>query len=87
MEPEEIAMRRRRLKFRCWHRGMREVDLLLGRFADAEVDQLDSERLTEFEVLLDTPDQDILAWIVGGAPVPEDKRSPLLARLLAFHAA
>ena len=82
---ETNAMRRRRLKFRCWHRGMREVDLLLGRFADAHLDGMDGASLTDFEALLDIPDQDILAWIVGGAPVPDDVRSPVLDRLLAFH--
>jgi antitoxin CptB len=82
---EDIGMRRRRLKFRCWHRGMKEVDLLLGRFADAHADSLGAADLDAFEALLDTPDQEILAWIVGGEPVPEGKRSPLLTRILAFH--
>jgi antitoxin CptB len=84
---EEIAARRRRLKYRCWHRGMREVDLLLGPFADSTADQMDAEEIAAFEALLDIPDQDVLAWIIGGQPVPADKKSPLLDRLLAFHAA
>ncbi len=83
----ETAMRRRRLKFRCWHRGMREVDLLLGRFADAHVDAMDGAALADFEALLEIPDPDMLAWIVGGAPVPDDLRSPVLDRILAFHRA
>lgn len=82
---EQAAMRRRRLKFRCWHRGMKEVDLLLGRFADTHVDGMDEAGLADFESLLDIPDQDILAWIVGGEPVPNDLRSPVLDRILAFH--
>jgi antitoxin CptB len=84
---EDLAMRRRRLKFRCWHRGMKETDLLLGRFADTHVDGLDADGITAFEALLETPDQTILAWIIGGEPVPDDARSPLLDRLLAFYAA
>ena len=80
-------MRRRRLKFRCWHRGLREVDLLLGRFADAHLDELDNASLTQFEALLDIPDQFILAWIIGEAPVPDDIRSPVFNRILAFHGA
>lgn len=78
-------MRLRRLKFRCWHRGMKEVDLLLGRFADVHADGLGEADLAAFEALLDTPDQDILGWVVNGEPVPADKRSPLLNRILAFH--
>lgn len=84
---EDLAMRRRRLKFRCWHRGMKETDLLLGRFADAHVDALDAAAVTDFEALLETPDQDIFGWIVGGEPVPEEARTPMLDRLLAFYAA
>ncbi len=84
---ENLAMRRRRLKFRCWHRGTKETDLLLGRFADTHVDGLDAAAIAEFEALLETPDQDIFAWIVGGEPVPDSARSPLLDRLLAFYAA
>ena len=83
---EDLAMRRRRLKFRCWHRGMKETDILLGRFADAEVDSLDAAGVTAFEALLEIPDQDILGWIIGGVPVPEEAHSPLLDRLLAYHA-
>ena len=82
-----LAVRRRRLKFRCWHRGMKETDLLLGRFADAHVDGLDESGIADFEALLEVPDQDIFAWIVGGEPVPDSARTPLLDRLLAFHAA
>ena len=82
---DTLAMRRRRLRFRCWHRGMKEVDLLLGRFADVHADELGEADLAAFEALLDTPDQDILGWIVGGEPVPDTKRSPLLNRLFAFH--
>ncbi len=84
---EDLTMRRRRLKFRCWHRGMKETDLLLGRFADAHVDDMDAAAVTDFEALLETPDQDIFGWIVGGEPVPEEAHTPLLDHLLAFYAA
>lgn len=83
--PDEPTLRRRRLKFRAWHRGMQEVDLLLGRFADAHLDGLDEEALAGFEALLDVPDQDILAWISHQAePAPSDD-TPLLRRIIAFH--
>ena len=84
---DTLAMRRRRLKFRCWHRGTKETDLLLGRFADAHVDGLDADDIAAFEALLETPDPVIFAWIVGGEPVPDDARTPLVDRLVAFYAA
>ena len=48
--------RRKRLLFRCWHRGTREMDLILGRFADAEIANLSDDELAEFEYLMDVPD-------------------------------
>ena len=79
------AARRRRLKFRAWHRGMREVDLLLGRFADASVNGMAEADLAAFEALLDVPDPDILGWITGELVVPEDDETPLVRQLIAFH--
>jgi antitoxin CptB len=81
----DIGARRRRLRFRAWHRGMREVDLLLGRFADAVIEDLDETELAGFEALLDVPDPDVLAWITGELAVPPDDDTPLLRRLLSFH--
>jgi antitoxin CptB len=82
---DDLDLRRKRLHFRAWHRGMREVDLLLGRFADATIAGLDEGELAGFEALLDVPDQQVFAWITGGAAVPAEADSPLLRRLLAFH--
>jgi antitoxin CptB len=79
------AVRRRRLKFRCWHRGMKEVDLLLGPFADLTADGLDAPRLAEFEALLEQPDPDILSWVMGEAPVPARHNTPLVRQLLAHY--
>lgn len=80
-----LDLRRRRLHFRAWHRGMREVDLLLGRFADATISDLNEGELAGFEALLEVPDREILAWVTGEAAVPPDANSVLIRRLLAFH--
>jgi antitoxin CptB len=64
---------------------MQEVDLLLGRFADAHLDGLDEAGLTGFEALLGVPDQDILAWISRQAAPPPADDTPLLRRIIAFH--
>ena len=81
----EIEMRRRRLKFRVWHRGMREVDLILGRFADARLAGMSIADLNAFEALLETPDQDVLGWVIGDIPIPPDSDSSFLRALIAFH--
>ena len=80
-----LDARRRRLLFRCWRRGMREMDLVLGRFADAQIGTLTDAELDEFERLLDIPDQQMFAWVSGTETVPADIDSALLRRVLASH--
>jgi antitoxin CptB len=70
--------------FRCWHRGMREMDLIMGRFADAMVEQLTEDEVAQFEHLMEAPDQDILSWITGEAVVPPDYDTALFRRLRVF---
>lgn len=82
MDPET---RRRRLRFRAWHRGIRETDLIMGRFADAHIETFTVDDMADFEGLLDIPDRDILDWVTGAAAVPEGALTPMLARILAFH--
>lgn len=71
--------RRKKLRFRAWRRGFREIDLILGGFADRHVDLLDAADLNSFERLLDAPDQDVYAWIIGQEQAPADHDTPLLA--------
>jgi antitoxin CptB len=77
--------RRKRLLFRCRHRGIREMDLLLGRFADVELARLSEADLDEVERWLGVPDQQIFAWINGSEPTPKQFDSALFHRLRAFH--
>ena len=79
--------RRRRLLFRSWHRGIREMDLILGRFADAAITDLSDDELSEYERLTEMPDPELYAWITGEMPVPEEYDTDLFARLRAFHLA
>jgi antitoxin CptB len=73
--------RRRRILFRAWRRGLREMDLIMGRFADAHLPTMSQEDLAEFERLLDVPDTQALAWIIGGEQPPREFDTPLFARL------
>jgi antitoxin CptB len=82
---EGLDLRRRKLLFRSWHRGLREMDLILGGFADARVAQLEEGELSEFERWIDVPDRDLLAWVTGEEVVPADFDSPLFRDLRDFH--
>ena len=78
---EGLDARRRRLLFRCWHRGIREMDLVLGRFADAQIGSLSEAELTELEGWLEIPDQQIFAWVNGMEPAPLEIDTGLFRRL------
>ena len=78
-----LDARRRRILFRAWRRGMREMDLVMGRFADAQLPELSDVELDQFERLLDAPDPLVLAWVTGEEPVPAAHDTPLFARLRA----
>jgi antitoxin CptB len=82
---EGLDLRRRKLLFRAWHRGMREMDLIMGGFADAKVAELGEHELGEFERLIEVPDHDLLAWITGEETVPPDFDTPLFRNLRDFH--
>ena len=77
--------RRKRLLFRCRHRGIREMDLVLGRFADAHLVTLTDDELDELERWLEVPDQRIFAWINGSESMPADFDTALFKRLRTFH--
>lgn len=78
---ESIEIRKKRLKFRSWHRGIKEADILLGSFADKFLEQLTSSQLDTYENILREPDSDLVAWITGDKPVPEHYDSDVMTML------
>jgi antitoxin CptB len=77
--------RRRKLLFRSWHRGMREMDLIMGRFADSALAELSETELADFERLIELPDRDLLAWVTGEAAVPPDVDTVVFRLMRDFH--
>jgi antitoxin CptB len=77
--------RRRKLLFRAWRRGVREMDLIVGRFADAHIAALDAPALDDFERLIEVPNAELYAWVSGSAAVPQAQDSAVLQKLIAFH--
>jgi antitoxin CptB len=80
-----LSERRRRLLFRAWRRGTRELDLLTGRFADEVIGDLTDEEVTEFEGWCSAPDLDLYNWITGSKPVPAAYDTQLFQRLKNFN--
>jgi antitoxin CptB len=78
-------IKRKKLHFRSWHRGTRELDLILGPFADAAVESLDAAELDDYERLLDLQDSDLMDWAMGAKPLPAGLDCPLYHRILAFR--
>ena len=81
---EGLDARRRRLLYRSWHRGTREMDLIMGRFADAAIGSLSESELDAFERLSEEPEPDLYAWITGERPVPTEHDTGLFRKLRAF---
>lgn len=80
----DLDIRRRRAVYRASHRGTKEMDWLLGRFAAARLEAMGEAELTAFEALIDAPDPELQRWIMDGASVPEDRFAAQIAELRAF---
>ena len=78
--------RRKRLLFRCWHRGTREMDLILGRFTDAEIANLSDDELGQLERLIELPDPDLYAALTGDVPLSDEYANGLFDRIKSFRA-
>jgi antitoxin CptB len=84
---EGLDQRRRKLLFRSWHRGIREMDLILGGFADRAIGSLTDTELHQYEHLLEVQDADLLSWVTGTSPIPAAFDTPLLKKIMASRPA
>lgn len=75
--------RRKRLLFRAQHRGMKEADILLGGYVDRHLGTMSDADVAGIEALFDEADNDLVNWILGKEPVPTDKQSDVLEKLIA----
>jgi antitoxin CptB len=79
-----IEIRRKRLLYRSWHRGTRESDLILGRFATKHLARFDDAQLDRWEALLDCSDADLFDWVAGRAAPPAVHDHDVMRLLFAF---
>lgn len=84
---ETIEKKRKRLIFRSWHRGTREMDLVMGTFADSHAVNFDMQELDLYEQLLENSDPDLYNWVSGREEVPANKLTSVMQQLLNHHVA
>jgi antitoxin CptB len=82
---QKIETMRKRLLWRATHRGIKEMDIIVGGFAAARIAAMDEATLRAFADVLELPDQHLLSWVTKQEVVPENLRSPLLLEMLAFR--
>ena len=80
-----LDSRRKQILYRCWHRGTREMDLVLGRFADAHLADLSDGELAELETLMLAPDPEIYKLLSGASETPANYDTGIVRRIRAFH--
>ncbi len=84
MSLENVNNKRKRLIFRSWHRGTKEMDQILGSFANKHIPDFSEEELDLYEQLLENSDPEMYDWICGRVEVPANKNSAILEKLLNY---
>ena len=82
---DSLDPRRKRLLWRASHRGLKEMDLILGGFAKSRIAAMTDKDLETLEAIIELPDQELLTWATKVAPVPQEHASALLLEMLAFR--
>ena len=84
---EDIAIRRKRLRYRAWHRGTKEMDLILGPFADANIEGYGAPELDRLEALMNEEDPPLLKWVMRQEEPPAHVDRVFLDMVIADHQA
>lgn len=79
-----LEKRRKQLRYRANHRGIKEMDIILGKFADAFLGEIEGDELDRLEVLMDNNDRDLLQWFTGELPIPAEFDTEIFHRILAY---
>ena len=81
----DADLRRKRVLFRCWHRGTQEIDLIFGSFAESSADRLSTAQLARFEALLDCDDTDLFDWVTARITPPAAYDHDVMHMLRSSH--
>lgn len=84
-ENTQLDNRRKRIVFRCHHRGMKEMDIMLGGYVEKHIAQMEDGELDELEEFLQHHDQDLFAWFIGTKPVPDAANTELFRKIQSYY--
>lgn len=84
-ETKPIEERRRRALYRAMHRGTKEMDWLLGKYAEARLEAMDDGELNEFERFMALPEPALQAWLMSGTGYDGNDFEGLIGRIRRFH--
>lgn len=84
-ERDDDSARRKRILYRCQHRGMKEMDILLGGYVGENIATMSEAELATLEVLMDVSDQELFAWMIGRKPVPAEHDTELYRAIAAYR--
>ena len=85
MSQTDLEISRKRLLWRATHRGIKEMDILVGGYAQRHLSVMNEAELYQFTELLEIPDQDLLSWATNQSSVPPDQQSTMLDAMLRFR--
>ncbi len=84
-DPNSLEASRRRVRYRASHRGTKELDLILGGFADERAMDFDSEMVARFEALLNFEEMQLQGWLIGGETIPDEADAQLIGQIIQFQ--
>jgi antitoxin CptB len=85
LSSDGLDARRKRLLFRCWHRGTKELDLIIGGFADAHLASLSEAELDQLEKIIEAPEPELYAALTADGPVPQNVSGELFEKMKTFR--
>lgn len=84
-DASQLEYRRRKLKFRAWHRGTKEMDFILGSYADENLPNMSNAEMDVFSEFLEAPDDLLYSWVSGGKETPPEFENDIMAALRTFR--
>jgi antitoxin CptB len=85
LSSDGLDARRKRLLFRCWHRGTKELDLIIGGFADAHLPTLSEAELDQLEQIIEAPEPELYAALTADGPAPQGVFGEVFEKMKAFR--